>query len=308
MTAGRPAYGSVLWALVAPVIATAVVLVAAGAGLLAIAGADPGRSSRSAPWVFPLDEPLGWLANAPLAVLGVALLTWLTRRCLPRGAAGERVALWPLAAVLAAAGAFATLPRGNEAEAGTAVVGWLAAAWLIRRLPWRPHDAPVPPRGRRLVPAAAIGAGVVALLPLPLTYADRNPLTVTSSKCASTARTTGCTLVDERRFGLNVSVRNTGAEPVVVTGVRLVGLDRGLRVERIRLIPRDGYARDLRLPQTLGSGRDLELEFRVRVARDACAALDGGPLATAVRVRASTGTQKLRLDRARLEPGECLTP
>jgi len=308
VTAERPPYGSVLWPLVPAWLAAALVTAAAGAALQAATGAEPVTGGVVTPWLFPLDDAWGWLANAPLAVLHLACFSLLARRVLPRGPRGERVAAWPLAAVLAATTALAELPRPAGEGAGPDLLAWLLAAWLIRRLPWRPDDAPLP-RGRRLLPAASGLVAVAVLLPLLLAYAERHPLALDHAACTSASVSEGtCSLREGRRFTVSAGVRNAAGRDLRITGVRATGLPRGFRVERVRRIPGEGFAERLALPQPLFEDRTLELLLDVRVPRGGCTALLDDPPVGGLEVRTTERAQRLRFGaEADLQPVECVS-
>ena len=301
----RPSFWSVAAAL-----AGAWLLTGVGAALLttlveALAYEDgPPLRPQSVLFLVPTDDVWGWLADAPVVLTALVVFIALAERSLRRVTGGWGIDRRRLAVILAGTGALGVLPPGD----GGGFLPWLLAAWLVRRQTWRPPQATTPHPRRRAIALAGAAVALLAAAAAPLAYAAQRPLIDAAASCQDDVAGggDGCSLEEGRRLTVALSFRNAGRVPVRVTGVRLAGLPAGVSVGRLRLIPDEGYARDVRFPLVAAPGSTTFLQARLAVARGTCSQLDDGPLLDAVAVTTAERTQRLPVDEALTAVVECI--
>lgn len=273
----RPSFWSVALALIPAWLVAGLALLLVMSGVIGLAGGS--ASDFHAPWAFG-GEPLELLASVPFALLGLALLTLFTRAVLPDDAEGRRPAWIPLALVLALTGGLATLPPmtlelgsstwslGADEDSGGAVLLWIAAAALIRRIPWvAPREVadPLPRRTRRALPFG-VAAGLLALLAAPFAYGSFHPVALQQAHCGDE----GCTGPRDRpHLSLHLS-RESGA-PVELRAIEVEGLPTGTRLaveQRVEGVvqPGDDWVEPARLPAALPPRDDLAKSFDAQVS------------------------------------------
>lgn len=240
------------------------------------------QRERSLPWLLPLDDVWSVAASLPIVLLGLLVFTLLARRLLSNNPSGATVTLLPLAAILAVTGALATIPVREDGNGGSGLVMWLLAAYLARRLPaYRAEARPALPK-RRL---ALAGAVLLVLGIAPVAMATLRSVDVSvscpRSDGAQSDDSSGCVLRDRRAQEVNLMVNNLGRRPVTVLDLRLEGVPAPLNVDRLRLVPERGHARNLVLPVRLEPGdrqigSALVVLARVRAPEGACRSLSEG--------------------------------